>query len=69
MSSLVLGVVAAYADAWEAVDASAFESVAGAFQGEDLSVVDDAVDHGRGYGLVTEDPAPAGERQVRGQDQ
>jgi hypothetical protein len=32
-------------------------------------VVDDAVDHGGGDGLVTEDAAPSGERQVGGEDQ
>jgi hypothetical protein len=32
-------------------------------------VVDDAVDHRGGDGLVAEDAAPAAERQVGGQDQ
>lgn len=45
------------------------EPVAGAFEGDDFGMVDDAVDHGRGYDLVTEHVSPAGERQVRGQDQ
>ncbi len=45
------------------------ESVAGAFEGEDVGVVDDAVDHRGGDGLVAEDAAPAGERQVAGQDE
>jgi hypothetical protein len=44
------------ADAGEAVDASSAESVAGAFEGEDVGVVDDAVDHRGGDGLVAEDP-------------
>jgi hypothetical protein len=57
------------ADAGEAVDASSAESVAGAFEGEDVGVVDDAVDHRGGDDLVTEDVAPAGEGQVAGQDQ
>jgi hypothetical protein len=57
------------ADAGEAVDAASAESVAGAFEGEDVGVVDDAVDHGCGDGLVTEHAAPAGERQVAGEDQ
>ena len=61
---LVLG-----SDAGEAVDAPAAEPVAGAFHGEDVGVVDDAVDHGGGDGLVSEHCAPAGERQVGGQDQ
>ena len=32
-------------------------------------MVDDAVDHGGGDGLVAEDTAPAAERQVRCEDQ
>ena len=56
-------------DAWEAVDAASAEAVAGAFEGEDVGVVDDAVDHGGGDGLVAEDASPAGEGQVRGEDQ
>jgi hypothetical protein len=46
-----------------------FESVAGAFEGDDFGVVDDAVDHGGGDDLVAEHVSPAGEWQVRGQDQ
>ena len=61
---LVLG-----SDAGQAVDASAAESVAGAFEGEDVGVVDDPVDHGCGDGLVSEDASPAGERQVAGEDE
>ena len=56
-------------DAGEAVDAASAEAVAGAFEGEDVGVVDDAVDHCGGDGLVSEDGAPAGEWQVAGQDQ
>jgi hypothetical protein len=56
-------------DAGEAVDAAAAEPVAGAFEGEDVGVVDDPVDHGGGDGLVAEHASPAGERQVGGQDQ
>jgi hypothetical protein len=37
--------------------------------GEDVGVVDDAVDHRCGDGLVAEDFAPAAERQVGGEDQ
>jgi site-specific DNA recombinase len=37
--------------------------------GEHVGVVDDPVDHRGGDGLVAEDAAPAGERQVRGEDQ
>ncbi|BCO45856.1 hypothetical protein MINTM002_15300 [Mycobacterium intracellulare] len=32
-------------------------------------MVDDAVDHGRGYHLISEHITPAGEGQVGGQDQ
>ena len=56
-------------DAGEAVDAASAEPVAGSFEGEDVGVVDDAVDHGGGDGLVAEHASPAGERQVGGQDQ
>ena len=51
---LVLG-----SDAGEAVDAAPAESVAGAFQREDVGVVDDAVDHGGGDDLVAEHAGPA----------
>ncbi len=47
------------ADAGEAVDASAAEPVAGAFEGEHVVVVDDPVDHRRHNGLVAEDPGSA----------
>lgn len=56
-------------DAGEAVDASSAEPIAGALEGEDVGVVNDAVDHRGGDGLIPEDPAPTGERQVRGEDQ
>ena len=46
-----------------------FEPVAAAFEGVDVGVVEDAVDHGGGNSLVAEDVAPAGEGQVAGQDQ
>lgn len=35
-----------------------FEAVAGAFEGDDFGVVDDAVDHGRGDDLIAEDVSP-----------
>ena len=69
VSRLVVGVVGGGSDAGEGVDAAVAESVAGAFEGEDVGVVDDPVDHCGGDGLVAEHAAPAGERQVRGQDQ
>ena len=56
-------------DAGQAVDAASAEPVAGAFEGENVGVVNDAVDHGGGDGLVAEDAAPAGKRQVAGEDQ
>ena len=43
-------------------DAAVFESVAGAFEGDDVGVVNDTVDHGGGNDLIAEDVAPAGER-------
>ena len=67
--SLCLVVVGGDAGAGQGVDASAAEPVAGAFEGQDVGVVDDAVDHGGGDGLVAEDAAPAAERQVAGQDE
>ena len=51
---LVLG-----SDAGQAVDAAVAKPVAGAFEGEDVGVVDDAVDHGGGDGLIAEHVAPA----------
>jgi len=45
------------------------EPVAVALEGEDLGVVDEAVDHRCGDDLVAEDLAPAGEGFVRGDDQ
>ncbi len=41
------------------------ESIAGAFEADDVGVVDDAVDHRRGHCLVAEDVAPAGEGSDR----
>lgn len=64
-----LALVLFRSDAGQGVDASVTESVAGALEGEDVGVVDDAVDHRGGDDLVAEHAAPAGERQVRGQDQ
>ena len=45
-----LGCLVLCSEAGQAVDAAAAESVAGAFEGEDVGVVDDAVDHGSGEG-------------------
>jgi hypothetical protein len=44
-------------------------AVRAAFEGDDFCVVDDAVDHGGGDGLVSEDVSPAGEGQVAGEDE
>lgn len=41
-----------------------FEAVAVAFEADDVGVVDDPVDHGRGDGQVSEDVARPGEREV-----
>lgn len=43
----------------DAAEVSVFESVTVSFHGEDLGVVDEAVDHGGGYDVVAEDLAPA----------
>ena len=56
-------------DARETVDPTSAEPVAGALQREDVGVVNDAVDHRGGDGLVSEHPSPTGERQVRGLDE
>ena len=59
----------AESDAGEGVVGEVFQPVAAAFESVDVGVVDDAVDHGGGDGLVAEDVSPAGEWQVAGQDQ
>src|SRR5215211_3353547 len=66
---LVLVCFIAESDAGEGVVGEVFQSVAAAFEGVDVGVVDDAVDHGGGDGLVAEDVSPAGEGQVAGEDQ
>jgi hypothetical protein len=50
------------------VDSGVVESISGAFEGQDVGV-HDAVDHRGSDDLVAEHVAPAGEGQVRGQDQ
>ena len=64
LGMLVVGVAGGRADAGEGVDAAVAEPVAGAFEGEDVGVVDDPVDHRGGHGLVAEHAAPSRERQV-----
>jgi hypothetical protein len=51
------------------VQVAVLEAVAVAFEGEDLGVVNEPVDHGGGGDLVAEDLAPGGERLVAGHDQ
>src|SRR3984957_21257771 len=53
----------------DAAEIAVFESVAVSFQGDDVGVVDEAVDHGGGDGVVAEDLAPASERLVRRHDE
>jgi hypothetical protein len=50
---------------WDAAEVSVFEAVAVSFQCDDLGVVDEAVDHGRGYDVV----APSAEGLVAGDDE
>ena len=52
-----------------AAEISVFEPVAVSFQGDDVGVVDEAVDHGGGDGVVAEDLAPAAERLVGRDDE
>ena len=49
----------------DAAEVSVFEPVAVSFQGDDVGVVDEAVDHGGGDGVVAEDLALAAERFAR----
>jgi hypothetical protein len=53
----------------DAAKVAVFEPVAVALEGDDLSVVDEAVDHGRGDHVVAEDLTPAAEWLVAGDDQ
>ena len=53
----------------DAAEVSVFEPVAVAFEGDDLGVVDEPVDHGGGDDVVAEDLAPAAERLVAGDDE
>jgi hypothetical protein len=57
------------AGGWAAAEVADAQAVAVAFQGEDLGVVDEPVDHGDGDDLVAEDLAPGGEGLVGGDDQ
>jgi len=53
----------------DAAEVSVFESVGVSFDGDDVGVVDEAVDHGGGDGVVAEDVAPASEGFVAGDDE
>jgi hypothetical protein len=48
-------------------EVAVFEAVAVAFEGEDLGVVDEPVDHGGGDDVVVEDLAPRAEGLVADQ--
>ena len=54
MLSLRVGLVGAGSDAGQGVDAVVAEPVARALQSENIGVVNDAVDHHGGDGLVAE---------------
>jgi len=43
-------------------------AVALAFDGDDVGMVDDAIDEGSGAGGVGEDGGPAAEGEIRGED-
>src|SRR4051812_18566734 len=52
-----------------AAEVAVFEPVAVAFEGDDVGVVDQPVDHGGGDHVAAEHLAPAAERLVAGDDQ
>ncbi len=52
----------------DAAEVSVFEPVGVAFEGDDVGVVDEAVDHGGGDDVVSEHFAPASEGLVAGDD-
>src|SRR3954454_6989143 len=54
---------------WGAAEVAVAQPVGVALEGEDLGVVDEAVDHGGGHDVVGEDLAPAPERLVAGADE
>ena len=53
---------------WNAPEVAVFETVGVPLDVDDFGVVDEAVDHGGGDGVVAEDLAAATEGQVRGDD-
>lgn len=54
---------------WWAAEVAVLEPVGVAFEGDDFGVVDEAVDHRGGDGVVAEDLTPPAEGLVRGDDQ
>ena len=52
----------------DAAEVAVLEAVAVAFEADDVGVVDEAVDHGGGDGVVAEDLAPGAEGLVGGDD-
>lgn len=63
------GSVFSCAGGGDAAEVAVLEPVAVALEGDDLGVVDEAVDHGRGDHVVAEDLSPAAEDLVAGHDQ
>src|SRR5690348_13139349 len=53
---------------WDAAEVASFKPVAVAFEVDDLSVVDETIDHGRRDGVVAEDFTPAAEGFVGAHD-
>src|SRR6516165_8691538 len=53
----------------DAAEVSVFEPVGVAFEGDDVGVVDEPVDHRGGDDLIAEHFAPAAERLVAGDDE
>jgi hypothetical protein len=53
----------------DAAEVVVLEPVGVAFEGDDVGVVDEAVDHRGGHGVVAEDFAPAAELLVAGDDE
>jgi len=53
------------AGGWAAAEVAVAQAVAVAFEGEDLGVVHEPVDHRRGDDLVAEDLAPGGQSPLK----
>jgi len=65
----LLSVCSVAGSCWWAAKVAVPEAVGVAFEGDDVGLVDEAVDHGRGDGVVAEDLAPAAEELVAGDDE